>query len=153
MCSAVLLVRGLQGNTMVVRCGSGWTVGDLSDSLHDLFAVSVPLFYLVVEERVLDCDELMGNLGRDRVISMLGRVLGGETLRPSPSLSAFSGAIIRTVWSSKMPLPNTPSVLGLLDGPVGVDPALHIILVRFRMMRWYLAYCFDEEPRIFRMLD
>ena len=41
----------------------------------------------------------------------------------------------------------------MLDGPVGVDPALHIIWVRFRMMRQYLAYCPDEEPRIFRMLD
>ena len=26
----VLLVRGFQGNTLVVRCGSGWTVGDLT---------------------------------------------------------------------------------------------------------------------------
>ena len=68
-------------------------------------------------------------------------------------LSAFSAAIVRAVWSSKMPLADTPAVLNLLDGPVGVDPALHIIWVRFRMMRRYLAYCPDEEPRIFRMLD
>ena len=52
-----------------------------------------------------------------------------------------------------MPLANTPAVLNLLDGPVGVDPALHIISVRFRMMRRYLAYCPDEETMIFRMLD
>ena len=48
---------------------------------------------------------------------------------------------------------NTPAVLDLLDGPVGVDPALHIVWVRFRMMRRYLAYCPEEEPRNFRMLD
>ena len=69
------------------------------------------------------------------------------------SLSAFRTAIVRAVWSSEMPLASTPAVLNLLDGPVGVDPALHIVWVRFRMMRRYLAYCPDEEPRIFRMLD
>ena len=46
-----------------------------------------------------------------------------------------------------------PFLTNLLDGPVGVDPAFHIIWSRFRMMRRYLAYCPDEEPRIFRMLD
>ena len=43
--------------------------------------------------------------------------------------------------------------LNLLDGPVGVDPAFHIFWSRFRMIRRYLAYCPEEEPRIFRMLD
>ena len=47
----------------------------------------------------------------------------------------------------------TPALLNLLDGPVDVDPAFHIIWSRFRMMRRYLAYCPEEEPRIFRMLD
>ena len=55
--------------------------------------------------------------------------------------------------SSKMPLANTPAVLNLLDGPVGVDLALHVVWARFRMTRRYWAYCPDEEPRIFRMLD
>ena len=54
---------------------------------------------------------------------------------------------------SKMPLANAPALLNLLDGPVGVDPAFHISWSRFRMMRRYLAYCPEEEPRIFRMLD
>ena len=71
----------------------------------------------------------------------------------SSSISAFGAAIVRSVWSSKMPLANTPALLNLLDGPVGVDPAFHIIWPRFRMMRKYLAYCPEEEPRIFRMLD
>ena len=57
-------------------------------------------------------------------------------------------AIIRAVWSGKMPLANTPAVLNLLDGPVGVDPALHFIWVGFRMTRRYLAYCPAEEPWI-----
>ena len=52
-----------------------------------------------------------------------------------------------------MPLANAPAILNLLDGPVGVDPAFHIVWSRFRMMRRYLGYCPEEEPRIFRMLD
>ena len=71
----------------------------------------------------------------------------------SSSISAFRAAIVRSVWSSKMPLANAPAILDLLDGPVGVDPAFHVIWSRFRMMRRYLSYCLDEEPRIFRMLD
>ena len=67
----------------------------------------------------------------------------------SSSISAFRGAI----WSGKMPLDNAPAILNLLDGPVGVDPAFHIIWSTFRMMRRYLSYCPEEEPRIFRMLD
>ena len=71
----------------------------------------------------------------------------------SSSISAFGAAIVRAVWSSKKPLANAPAVLNLLDGPVGVDHAFHIVWSRFRMMRGYLAYNPDEEPRIFRMLD
>ena len=44
-----------------------------------------------------------------------------------PSISAFGAAIVRAVWSSKMPLANVPAVLNLLDGPVDVEPAFHII--------------------------
>ena len=69
------------------------------------------------------------------------------------SISAFRAAIVRAVWSSKMPLANAPSILNLLDGPVDVDPAFYVIWSRFRMMRRFLAYCPEEEPRIFRMLD
>ena len=67
--------------------------------------------------------------------------------------SAFRAAIVRAVWSSKMPLANAPAFLNPLDVPVGIDPAFHIIWARFRMMRGYLAYCPIDEPRIFRMLD
>ena len=41
----MLLVRGIQGNTMVVRCGTGWTDGDLSHSLRDRTAV--PVFFVL----------------------------------------------------------------------------------------------------------
>ena len=58
-----------------------------------------------------------------------------------------------SVWSSRMPLANAPAILNLLDGPVDVDPAYHVVWSRFRMMRRYLAYCPEEKPRIFRMLD
>ena len=42
----------------------------------------------------------------------------------SSSSSAFRAAIVRAVLSSRMPLANAPAILNLLDGPVGVDPAL-----------------------------
>ena len=71
----------------------------------------------------------------------------------SSSISAFRAAIVRAVWSSKMPLANAPAILNLLDGPVDVDSAFYVVWSRFRMMRRYLAYCPEEEPRIFRMLD
>ena len=53
----------------------------------------------------------------------------------------------------KCPLANTLAILNLLDGPFDVDPAFHVIWSRFRMMRRFLAYCPEEDPRIFRMLD
>ena len=71
----------------------------------------------------------------------------------SSAISAFRAAIVRAVWSSKMPLANAPAILNLLDGPVGLDPAFSIVWSRFRMMRRFLAYCFEEEPGIFWMLD
>ena len=71
----------------------------------------------------------------------------------SSSISAFRAAIVRAVWSSKMPLANTPAILNLLDGPFDVDPAFYVIWSRFRMTRRFLVYCPEEEPRIFRMLD
>ena len=52
-----------------------------------------------------------------------------------------------------MPLAIAPAILNLLDGPVDVDPAFHVIWSRFRVMRRFLAYCPEEEPRIFWMLD
>ena len=65
------------------------------------------------------------------------------------SLGAFRAAFVWAVWSSKMPLAYAPFVLNLLDGPVGVDPAFHIVLTRFRLMRRYWAYRPLEVSRIF----
>ena len=36
----------------------------------------------------------------------------------SSSISAFRAAIVRAVWSSKMPLANAPAILNLFDGQV-----------------------------------
>ena len=69
------------------------------------------------------------------------------------SLSAFRAAIVRSVWSSKMPLVDTPIVLNLLDGVVVADPAFHIVWTRFRLWRRYLAQRSLEVSRICRMLD
>ena len=84
-----------------------------------------------------------------RLVYMLLRHLMFLLLPLSPS----GLLIVRSVWSCKMRLASTPVILSLLDGPVGVDPAFHVIWARFRMMRWYLACCPEEEPRIYRMLD
>ena len=68
------------------------------------------------------------------------------------SLSAFRAAFVKAVWSSKMPLAHTPAVLDLLDGPVGVDPAVHIVWVRFRMIGiWRIDL--RRSLGFFRMLD
>ena len=92
-------------------------------------------------------------LGLVRGKSLPAGLHAAEASYVSSSISAFRAAIVRSVWSSKMPLANAPAILSLLDGPVDVDPAFYIIWSRFRMMRRYLAYCPEEEPRIFRMLD
>ena len=63
------------------------------------------------------------------------------------------GLLLFGQCASKMPLAGAPAILNLLDVPVGIDPAFHIFWARFRMMRWYLACCPDEEPHIFRMRD
>ena len=69
------------------------------------------------------------------------------------SFCSFRAALVRFVWSSEMPFTSTPVIRSLLDSSVAVDPAFHIIWARFPMMRWYLSYCPEEEPCIFRMLD
>ena len=92
-------------------------------------------------------------VGQERKHTPAGLHAAEASYVSSSSLSAFRAVIVRVVWSSKMPLANTRAVPNLLGGPAGVDPALHVVWVRFRMMRRYLAYCPDEEPGIFRMLD
>ena len=98
----VFLVRGLQGNTIVVRCGSGWTALDLSASLRCRTSVPVHLFYLVVEGRVIDDDELVSSLGRNCVVSMRGRVLGGSrNVSPIPGEWTCPGCMRSGCWPTK----------------------------------------------------
>ena len=98
----VVLVRGLQGNTIVVRCGSGWTALDLSASLRGRTSVPVHLFYLVVEGRVVGDDELVSSLGRDCVVSMRGRVLGGSrNVSPIPGEWTCPGCMRSGCWPTK----------------------------------------------------
>ena len=100
----VLLVRGLQGNTVVVQCGSGWTARDLSDSLRCRTSVPVHLFYLVVEGRVIDDDddELVRIFVGDRVVSMRGRVLGGSRYySPIPGEWSCPGCMRSGCWPTK----------------------------------------------------
>ena len=44
-------------------------------------------------------------------------------------------AFVRAAWSGRLTLANPGAVLSLLDGPLGSDPAFHIVWCGFRMMR------------------
>ena len=44
------------------------------------------------------------------------------------SLTSFRAAVVRSVWSSKIPLASTPVIQNLLVGLVGVDPAFSYYL-------------------------
>ena len=68
---------------------------------------------------------------------LAGLHAAGPLMCLPPRLVPLLLQLLGRVWSSKMPLASTPAVLNLLDGPVGVDPALEIVWVRFRMMRRY----------------
>ena len=45
------------------------------------------------------------------------------SLLASDSLRKLRSAIRRVVWSRRQPLASVGAVLGLLDGPIGCDPA------------------------------
>ena len=59
---------------------------------------------------------------------------------PHRLLVLFGPAIVQAVWPSKMPLANAPAILNFLDGPVGIDPAFHLVWATFRMMRSILHF-------------
>ena len=68
----------------------------------------------------------------------------------SSAISAFRAAIVRAVWSSKMPLANAPAILSLLDGPVDVDPAFHIVWARLRIRcAGILLVALERNPGFF----
>ena len=71
----------------------------------------------------------------------------------SSSINAIGAVIVRSVWSTRMPLACTPAILNVLNGIVDVDPAKKnvwsrfcmIVWSRFRVMRRYLACCLEEK--------
>ena len=78
------------------------TPRDLGDSLRCRTSIPVHLFYLVVEGRVVDDDELARSLGRDRVVSMRGRVLGGSrNVSPIPGEWTCPGCLRSGCWPTK----------------------------------------------------
>ena len=60
---------------------------------------------------------------------------------------------MRSVSSDKMPLPNAPVVLNLLDGRVVVGPAFDIMWTWFRTTRRYLVHRSEKILHVFHMLD
>ena len=62
-------------------------------------------------------------------------------------LRKLRSAVFRFVWSRRQPLASVGSVLRLLDGPRGCDPAFCVVWFRFRMLRRYLAYRPGEVAR------
>ena len=75
------------------------------------------------------------NLGLVRGEYLFAGLHAAEASYVSSSfISAIRAAIVRAVWSSKMPLANAPAIQNLLEGPVGVDPAFHVVWSRFRTL-------------------
>ena len=92
-------------------------------------------------------------LGMVRSKYLPGGLHGCEGAAISVSaLGSFRSAVARAVWSTKIPMTNTPALLSLVDGPWGSDPAFFIIWSRLRQLRRYLSYRPDEENRNFSTL-
>ena len=56
------------------------------------------------------------------------------------SLCRLRSAFVRGAWSGRLTLANPGAIFNLMNGPVGSDPAFHVVWCRFRMMRRFLAY-------------
>ena len=59
----------------------------------------------------------------------------------------------RVVWSRRQPLAGVGTVLSLLDGPTGCDPAFCVVWFRFRTLRRYLALWPSQVGRASRLLE
>ena len=70
------------------------------------------------------------------------------------SLCKLRSAFVRAAWSDRFSLANPGAVLTLLDGPLGSDPAYHVVWCRFCMMRRFLTYHSGvlDLDRIYRLL-
>ena len=75
------------------------------------------------------------------------------SLLASDSLRRLRSPIHRVVWSRRQPLACFGSVLSLLDGPTGCDPAFCVVWFRFRLLRKYLALWPMEVGRVYRLLE
>ena len=74
------------------------------------------------------------------------------SLLASDSLRKLRSSICRVVWSRRQPMANVGSVLSLLDGPTGCDPAICVLWFRFRLLLRYLALWSSEVHRVYRLL-
>ena len=81
------------------------------------------------------------------------RIVRSVYLPASGSLRRLRSSIHRVVWSRRQPLANVGAVLGLLDGPIGCDPAFSVVRFRFRLLRRYLALWPTEVGRVYRLLE
>ena len=70
------------------------------------------------------------------------------------SLCKLRTAFVHAVWSGRLSLAYHGAVLSLLDGPLECDPAYHIELCRFHLMRRFVAYNpgVADLGRVFRLL-
>ena len=70
------------------------------------------------------------------------------------NICTLRSTFVRAGWSGRLSLANPGAVLSLLDGPLGPDPAFHVVWCRFRMMRRFLAYNSRvlDIARIYRLL-
>ena len=75
------------------------------------------------------------------------------SLLASESLRKLRSAVRRVVWSRRQPFANVGTVLSLLDGPTGCDPAFCVVWFRFRLLRRYLALWPAEVGRVYCLLE
>ena len=111
------------------RAGAGTLSGRVREATHGVAAHGALPLGFQVKLGVVGCKYLPAGL----------HAVEASYVSAS-SLSSFRAAIVRAVWSCKMPLTNSSAMLDLLDGPVGVDPAYYIAWARFRMMRGFLRW-------------
>ena len=71
----------------------------------------------------------------------------------SDSLRKLRSSIHRFVWSRRQPLASVGTVLTLLDGPTGCDPAFCVVWFRFRLFRRYLALWPSQVGHAYRLLE
>ena len=133
------------------RCSGSW--GHLDSTFRGWSATLATGVRLVIAGLVLIFALPLDFHWRLRVIRSVcipGALHGIEaSFLSEASLRELRTAIVRVVWSRNQSLANTGAVLiSLLGGPSGCDPALCVVLFRFRMLRRYLACRPGEVPGV-----